>query len=70
MRETEYNPVTLSIDLKKYRIRVHKSTLHLLGDPRYIQLLINPSDQIVAIRSVERWSTLKRIISAGFPLRA
>jgi len=54
MRDTECCPVTISIDMKKYRIRVHKTTLHLLGDPKYIQFLVNPDDQIVAIRSVER----------------
>jgi len=45
-------PATLSIDLKKYRIRIHKSTLRSLGDPQYIQLLVNPENMMVAIRSV------------------
>ena len=44
-------PTTLSIDLKKYRIRIHKSTLRLLGDPQYIQLLVNPESMAVAIRA-------------------
>lgn len=49
------NPtVLLSVDMKKYRIRVHKATLHQLGDPPYIQLLINPSAQVVALKSVHR----------------
>lgn len=48
------NKVTLLVDLKKYRIRIHKSTLHLLGDPEYIQLLVNPSDMLVAIQSQEK----------------
>lgn len=49
------NPaIVISVDLKKYRIRIHKSTLHLLGDPRYIQLLINPETMSVAIRAVEK----------------
>ncbi len=43
-------PPTLSLDLKKNRIRVHKHTLHLLGDPDYIQLLVNPEIGIIAIR--------------------
>lgn len=48
------NPaIVISVDLKKYRIRIHKSTLHLLGDPRYIQLLINPDSMSVAIRAIE-----------------
>lgn len=34
----------LLIDMKKYRIRIRKQTLHQLGDPSYIQLLINPGE--------------------------
>lgn len=48
------NPTTqqpiVCIDLKKNRIRVHKVTLHLLGDPDCIQLLVNPKSGILAIR--------------------
>ncbi|MBR3245870.1 MAG: hypothetical protein IKF90_24710 [Parasporobacterium sp.] len=48
------NPsVSLSIDMKKYRIRIYKTTLHLLGDPSYIQLLVNPVNGDVAIQSVD-----------------
>lgn len=46
--------VLLSVDMKKYRIRIHKATLHMLGDPPYIQLLVNPSSSIVALKSVAR----------------
>ena len=38
------------IDLKKGRIRVHKVTLHILGDPDYILLLINPETGVLAIK--------------------
>lgn len=48
------NPPILSIDFKKNRIRIHKHTLHLLGDPDYIQLLINPSSRMIAIRKSVR----------------
>lgn len=40
----------LSIDLKKYRIRIHKITLEMLGNPKYVQLLINPQSKIIALR--------------------
>ena len=43
------NQPILSIDLKKNRIRIHKRTLHLLGNPEYIQLLVNPDDRTIAI---------------------
>lgn len=44
----------ISIDLKKYRIRIHKDSLRLIGDPDYIQLLVNTETRQVAIRAVER----------------
>ncbi len=48
-RQVSSQPI-LCIDLKKKRIRIHKLTLHLLGDPDYIQLLVNPAEGIIAIR--------------------
>lgn len=48
-KQTSLQPI-LCIDLKKNRIRIHKLTLHLLGDPDYIQLLVNPNSGIIAIR--------------------
>ena len=48
------NPnVSIAIDLKKYRIRLHKATLHLLGDPDYVQLLVNPTSKVVAIKGTQ-----------------
>ena len=37
----------LSVDLKKGRLRIHKAVLHSLGDPKYIQLLVNPEAMAV-----------------------
>ena len=54
MTETPNPAVTISVDLKKYRIRIYKSMLRLLGDPTYIQLLVNPDNKCVAIRGVEK----------------
>lgn len=50
-------PVML-IDFKRDRIRVHKNTLHLMGDPDYIQFLINPESQTLAIRISDSKDTL------------
>jgi len=49
--------IRMSVDVKKYRIRIHKATLHKLGDPPYIQLLINPSSSVVALKAVKRSSS-------------
>ncbi len=40
----------ITLDLKKNRIRIYKSTLELLGNPRYIHILINPAEQKLIIR--------------------
>lgn len=50
MNNQPYSQPILCIDLKKNRIRIHKLTLHLLGNPEYIQLLVNPDRQMIAIR--------------------
>ncbi len=42
-------PPSLCIDLKKNRIRIHRHTLQLLGNPDYIQLLVNPGAGMIAI---------------------
>lgn len=46
-------PITtsISIDLKKHRIRIFKSMIHLIGDPKHIQILVNPSTMEMAIRA-------------------
>jgi len=45
--------VKMAVDLKRNRIRIHKMTIHLLGDPKYIQLLVDPEGRTVGVRAVE-----------------
>ena len=54
MIATAMPPITIAIDLKKSRIRIHKSLLHMTGDPKYIQLLVNPNNKYVAIRALKQ----------------
>lgn len=42
------------IDLKKDRIRIYKRTLHAIGDPKYILLLVNPEDRTIVILRSDR----------------
>lgn len=44
----------ISVDIKKSRIRVYKTTLAQLGLPKYIQLLVNPSERKIAIRGLDK----------------
>lgn len=47
--QTRQVRATMVVDLKYHRIRIHKSTIHLLGDPEYIQILINPNSSVIAL---------------------
>ena len=48
MSETK---ITMAIDTKKYGIRIHKGLFRKLGEPRNIQLLVNPTERRVAIQT-------------------
>ena len=53
MSEQTQQQVTIAVDLKKYRIRIHRNTLALLGTPKYIQLRVSPSAKMMAIQGVD-----------------
>lgn len=52
MSDTCNAVVTMAVDTKKYGIRIHKALFRQLGEARYIQLLVNPDDGVVAIQTV------------------
>ncbi len=54
MTEAGEARITMSIDLKKYRIRVHKQTLKALGSPSFVQLLFSPRRNAIVILSCEK----------------
>lgn len=56
-KQTSSQPI-LSIDPRRNCIRIHKRTLHLLGDPEYIQLLVNPDARLIAIMRSTRADNL------------
>lgn len=37
------------IDISKYRIRIHRTTIKALGKPKYVLLLVNPEEKIMGI---------------------
>ena len=51
MPESNFSRPVISVDLKKYRIRIHKNTLHFIGDPDHVLLLVNPEERTLAILS-------------------
>jgi len=44
----------MTVDLKRYRFRIHKTTLHHLGDPKFIQILINPENLYITILGFDK----------------
>lgn len=42
------NSAIMTIDLKWNRFRIHKSTLNKMGNPQYVQFLVNPEEMLVA----------------------
>ena len=46
--------LAMSIDFKHHRIRIHKKTLHALGNPEYVQLLVASEERALAIARCDR----------------
>ena len=47
----------LTIDIKRARIRIYRTTLHLLGEPRYFRMLVNPGTKSIIMEKCEETST-------------
>ena len=54
MSDVSSTTVTMAVDTKKYGIRIHKALFRQLGEPKHIQLLVNPDEGVVAIQAVEK----------------
>ncbi|MBR2883597.1 MAG: hypothetical protein IKB93_02285 [Clostridia bacterium] len=48
------NNISISVDLKKYRLRIHRNTLNALSVPKYVQLMINPEEMSLAICGTDK----------------
>lgn len=53
MRDDTTSPVVV-IDCSRNRIRIHRTALHLLGNPDYVTLLVNPTNLTFAIVPSEK----------------
>ena len=49
----QWNKPIMTIDLKKRRLRLYKHILRLLGDPDYVQFLVNPEKKCFLVRRGE-----------------
>ena len=41
---------SILIDMRKNRIRIHQKTLRALGDPDFVELIINPGEYSIGIK--------------------
>jgi len=57
--------IAITVDFKKYRIRIFKSTLIHLGMPKYIQFLVNPTKKFFAISPVEKANPKDQVHKIG-----
>lgn len=48
---------TISVCIKRPTIRIHKKTIHLLGDPSHVLLFINPQEQSIIISPTNEFDT-------------
>ena len=46
--------VTIAVDIKRNRIRLHRKMLYMLDRPKYVQLLVNPETRNIAIRAIAK----------------
>jgi hypothetical protein len=49
MEGAAFKPSIL-VDMRKKRIRIHKHTLHALGDPDFVVLIINPEAHTLGVK--------------------
>ncbi len=61
MNNDTVNKPMIVIDNKNNRIRIHRSTLYMLGNPEYIQLLVNPERLTLAIMPSQKMKTANAI---------
>lgn len=54
MSESTSIKTTLGMDVGRNVIRINRSTLKALGNPSYVQLLVNPESRAMAVRAVDR----------------
>jgi hypothetical protein len=53
----------ISVNLRKYLIRIHKDTLYSIGNPEYVLLLVNPNERTLAVLPSDRSDTKAHHIS-------
>ena len=69
MNEKKNTIPCVCIDLIKHRVRIHKNTLRLLQNPRYIELLVNPKKQGFIIRTSSNNKNAHHIMIEHLPAR-
>lgn len=59
------NTPSITLDFKKYRIRITKQTVNMMRYPDNIQILVNPEHKLIALRATENKSKDSQKIKRG-----
>ena len=54
MNDIKPSKTTIGMDVARNRIRINRSTLRAIGNPPFVQLLVNPESRVVAIRAADK----------------
>ncbi len=67
--------VVMTIDTRKPRLRIHKATIRQMGNPKFVQLMINGKDRRIALRGYDRhisglleFRVDKQMVDSGAPV--
>ena len=65
--ETQTERVSITIETKRSSIRLHNALYRCLGEPQYVQLLVNPTGKKFCIKSVDSMSASAQPIKVYKP---
>ena len=49
MSSSDNHSISMAVDLRKFRFRIHRNTLHALGNPTYVQLMFDPEMKAIML---------------------
>ena len=54
MSNEGHHSIIMTVDLRKFRFRIHRTTLHALGDPSCVQLMFDPVQRAILLMTTSK----------------
>ena len=54
MNSDDHHSIIMTVDLRKFRFRIHRTTLHALGDPSCVQLMFDPVQRAILLMTTSK----------------